>query len=61
MPTLSNFKRFSFSKSSSSTSSSKSKAPQYNHGPVVKTGPTYGQNRSRNNNGTWRRKRSDAI
>ena len=29
-------------------------------GPVVKTGPTAGQNRSRNDNGRWRAKRSDA-
>ena len=29
-------------------------------GPVVKTGPTAGQNRSRNDNGCWRAKRSDA-
>ena len=30
------------------------------HGPIVKTGPTAGQNRSRNNNDRWRSKRSDA-
>ena len=35
-------------------------SPKDTHGPVVKTGPTAGQNRSRNNNGQWRRKRSDA-
>lgn len=29
-------------------------------GPKVKTGPTSGQTRSRNNDGQWRRKRSDA-
>ena len=29
-------------------------------GPIVKTGPTAGQNRSRNNDGRWRKKRSDA-
>ena len=29
-------------------------------GPVVKTGPTAGQVRSRNLDGTWRKKRSDA-
>jgi hypothetical protein len=29
-------------------------------GPVVKTGPTAGQVRSRNFDGTWRKKRSDA-
>jgi hypothetical protein len=28
--------------------------------PIVKTGPTAGQERSRNNDGAWRRKRSDA-
>lgn len=27
--------------------------------PKVKTGPTAGQERSRNNDGVWRRKRSD--
>lgn len=35
-------------------------SPKDTHGPVVKTGPTAGQNRSRNQNGQWRRKRSDA-
>ena len=34
-------------------------SPKDTHGPVVKTGPTAGQNRSRNKDGTWRRKRSD--
>lgn len=34
-------------------------SPKDTHGPVVKTGPTAGQNRSRNKNGQWRRKRSD--
>ena len=38
---------------------SKSLSPRYTHGPTVKTGPTAGQNRSRNSNGQWRRKRSD--
>lgn len=37
-----------------------SRSPRENHGPLVKTGPTAGQNRSRNNDGTWRKKRSDA-
>ena len=37
-----------------------SKSPRYTHGPVVKTGPTSGRNRSRNKNGQWRAKRSDA-
>ena len=35
-------------------------SPSQTHGPVVKTGPTAGQNRSRKNNGQWRKKRSDA-
>lgn len=35
-------------------------SPKDTHGPVVKTGPTAGQNRSRNKNGQWRKKRSDA-
>lgn len=37
-----------------------SKSPRDTHGPVVKTGPTRGENRSRNNDGRWREKRSDA-
>lgn len=37
-----------------------SKSPRDTNGPVVKTGPTAGQNRSRNNDGEWRKKRSDA-
>lgn len=37
-----------------------SKSPKDTHGPVVKTGPTAGQNRSRNKNGQWHRKRSDS-
>ena len=40
------------------------KDPKKSHkdtnGPVVKTGPTSGQNRSRNSDGAWRAKRSDA-
>ena len=35
-------------------------SPKDTHGPVVKTGSTAGQNRSRNKDGTWRKKRSDA-
>ena len=35
-------------------------SPSQTNGPVVKTGPTAGENRSRNNDGTWRKKRSDA-
>ena len=38
----------------------KKASPRETGGPVVKTGPTAGQNRSRNKNGQWRRKRSDA-
>ena len=34
--------------------------PKDTHGPIVKTGPTAGENRSRNNDGRWREKRSDA-
>jgi len=37
-----------------------SKSPRDTNGPVVKTGPTAGQNRSRNEDGSWRKKRSDA-
>ncbi|MBM7840947.1 hypothetical protein JOC54_004241 [Alkalihalobacillus xiaoxiensis] len=29
-------------------------------GPIVKTGPTTGSVRSKNKNGRWRKKRSDA-
>lgn len=36
-----------------------SASPRDTHGPIVKTGPTAGQNRSRNKNGQWRKKRSD--
>ena len=35
-------------------------SPRDTGGPVVKTGPTAGQNRSRNKDGSWRKKRSDA-
>ena len=34
-------------------------SPKNTNGPVVKTGPTSGENRSRNKNGQWRAKRSD--
>lgn len=34
-------------------------SPKDTHGPVVQTGPTAGQNRSRNKNGRWHKKRSD--
>ena len=36
-----------------------SKSPRDTHGPVVKTGPTKGRNRSKNKDGRWRAKRSD--
>ena len=35
-------------------------SPQLAGGPVVKTGPTAGQIRSQNKDGTWHAKRSDA-
>ena len=41
-------------------SNTNSKSPRYTHGPVVKTGPTSGRNRSRNKNGQWCAQRSDA-
>lgn len=28
-------------------------SPRYTHGPIVRTGPTAGLNRSRNMNGQW--------
>ncbi len=37
-----------------------SKSPKDTNGPVVRTGPTAGENRSRNQDGAWRKKRSDA-
>ena len=37
-----------------------SKSPRDTNGPVVKTGPNAGKNRSRNDDGAWRKKRSDA-
>ena len=36
------------------------KSPKDTKGPIVKTGPTKGKNRSRNDDGKWRAKRSDA-
>lgn len=36
-------------------------SPKDTHGPIVKTGPTAGQVRSRTSDGTWRRKRSDTA
>lgn len=36
------------------------KSPRETGGPVVKSGPTAGQNRTRNRDGQWRAKRSDA-
>lgn len=35
-------------------------SPNKTHGPIVKTGPTANKNRSRNKDGRWRKKRSDA-
>lgn len=37
-----------------------SKSPRDTGGPVVKSGPTRGENRSRNDDGRWHKKRSDA-
>lgn len=36
------------------------RSPRLRGGPVVKSGPTFGKVRSRNKNGRWRAKRSDA-
>lgn len=36
------------------------KSPRETGGPVVQSGPTRGENRSRNQDGEWRKKRSDA-
>jgi len=35
-------------------------SPKDTKGPIVKTDPTAGENRTRNDNGEWRKKRSDA-
>lgn len=35
-------------------------SPKDTKGPIVETGPTKGKNRSRNSDGTWRKKRSDS-
>lgn len=35
-------------------------SPRDTKGPIVKTGPTAGENRSRNQDGRWHAKRSDA-
>ena len=35
-------------------------SPKDTHGPIVKTGPTAGENRRRNQDGTWRKKRNDS-
>lgn len=35
-------------------------SPKNTGGPIVKTGPTSGNVRSRNKNGQWRKKRSDS-
>ncbi len=36
------------------------KSPRDTHGPVVETGPNAGRPRTRNQDGQWRKKRSDA-
>ena len=36
------------------------RSPKETEGPIVASGPTRGQNRSRNNDGRWRAKRSDS-
>ena len=35
-------------------------SPKDTSGPIVKSGPTRGENRSRNKDGEWRKKRSDS-
>tara|TARA_R110001592_G_C13149786_1_gene748071 strand:- start:949 stop:1392 length:444 start_codon:yes stop_codon:yes gene_type:complete len=35
-------------------------SPKDTNGPIVKSGPTKGENRSRNDDGAWRKKRNDA-
>lgn len=35
-------------------------SPKDTKGPIVKSGPTEGKVRSRNKDGAWRKKRSDA-
>ena len=35
-------------------------SPSKTHGPIVKSGPTAGNVRCKNQDGTWRKKRSDA-
>jgi len=35
-------------------------SPNQTGGPTVKTGPTAGNVRSKNDDGTWRKKRSDS-
>jgi len=35
-------------------------SPKDTKGPIVKTGPTKGENRSKNNDGQWRKKREDS-
>lgn len=41
-------------------SKDKKLSPKDTNGPVVQTGPTAGQNRTRKATGEWRKKRSDA-
>ena len=48
-----------FSKPSKGSKHPTNRPPRETGGPVVKTGPTRGENRSRNKDGSWRAKRSD--
>jgi hypothetical protein len=54
------FDFFSGGKSSPKKYSGGSRSPAKNGGPLVKSGPTKDQVRSRNADGTWHKKRSDA-
>ena len=47
-------------KSGSGGSGKSSRSPKHTGGPIVGSGPTKGQVRSRNKDGSWRKKRSDA-
>ena len=48
-----------FSAASGMMGRTTSASPKDTHGPVVKTGPTAGQNRSRNKNGQWHKRQSN--
>lgn len=54
------FDFFSKGKSSPKQYSGGSRSPAKNGGPLVKTGPTKDQVRSRKGDGQWRKKRSDS-